>query len=147
MDDACTVADRLRDGAAEKVALVRVADGRPKVLTILLGGTIGEGEPLAVDPLAYWTVPTSTDPARGDLLVWRELAWQLTDRCEPPHFAWAEYVEWATVRAGELGLDPAMIVGHDEVWEARRLSRSELSRLRDSTPVGASERMAVPAEG
>jgi len=147
MDHAFTVADRLRDSAREKVALVRVEDGRPEVLTILLGGTIGDGEPLAIDPFAYWTVPTSTSAVRGDLLVWRELAWQLTDRCESPHVAWAEYVEWAVARAQELGLDPTMLIGHDEVWEARRLSRSELSHLTDCTPVGVFGRSAVPAEG
>ena len=147
MDDGFTVVDRLSAGADEKVALVRISDGRPSVLTVLPGGTIGDGRPLAVDPLAYWTVPTSTDATVGDLLVWREVAWELTDRCEPPHAAWAEYAEWAVTWAKELGLDPAMTVGHNEVWAARRLSRSELARRTERRSVLALEHAAGVIDG
>jgi len=147
MDDGTTATDELLNSSDEKVALVRITDGRPEVLTILPGGTIGSGEPLTPNPLAYWAVPTSTDTRIGDLLVWRELAWQLTDRCGDHHYAWTEYTEWAMTWARDVGLDPAVTVERNQVWAARRLSSSELASLTGRSRERALEHGAVPAEG
>jgi len=146
MNDGPTMTDGL-NGANEKVAHVRVTDGRPEVLTILPGGAIGDGECLAPDPLAYWTVPTTTDARAGDLLVWRELAWQLTHRCGTSHSAWDEYTEWAVTFAQQWGLDPATTVDRNEVWAALRLSGSEVAGLTRRSRVRELEHAASRVDG
>jgi len=129
VSDAFTLTAGLLGRPGETVALLRVGDGRPEVLTVLPGGTFGSGESVASEPLAYWMVPTSTASRSGDVLVWREVAWRLAERCAHDHWAWAEYTEWAVTLAEEFGLDPDTTIARNEVWAAQRLSSDDLAAL------------------
>jgi hypothetical protein len=77
VSDALALTAGLLGRPGETVALLRVGDGRPEVLTVLPGGTFGSGESVASGPVAYCMVPTSTASSSGDVLVWREVAWRL----------------------------------------------------------------------
>ena len=129
MSDALALTAGLLARPGETVALLRIGDGRPEVLTVLPGGTFGSGESVASGPLAYWMVPTSTASRSGDVLVWREVAWRLEERCAPDHWAWAEYTEWAVTLAEEFGLDPEATIARNELWAARRLSSCDVAAL------------------